>query len=258
MEKTFFSIITCTKNSAKYLRNNIKSVQNQTYKNFEHIFVDGFSEDKTVGLIKKYRARHPSVVSLYQSKPKGISNAMNIGISKAKGEYILILHSDDSLYMRDVLTKTYFYLREHPEFDWIYGKINVVEENGKSIGQYPARWIYKYFPRYFLKFYNTIPHQATFMKKLIFKKFGGFDESLTSAMDIDLWLRIRNKTNWHFFNKVISNYMVRKGAQSSGLIRKFENDNNAIEVRKRYLNVLEIAVFRMVKRSAGLFTKTYR
>jgi glycosyltransferase involved in cell wall biosynthesis len=43
----FFSIITCTYNSATFIEDNLKSVKNQKYKNFEHIFIDGFSNDGT-------------------------------------------------------------------------------------------------------------------------------------------------------------------------------------------------------------------
>jgi glycosyltransferase involved in cell wall biosynthesis len=258
INKPFFSIITCTKNSAKYLRTNIKSIEEQTFKNYEHIFVDGFSEDGTIQLIKKYRAKHSSTVNLYQSKPQGISNAMNIGISKAKGKYILILHSDDGLYRNDVLKKVNSYLIERPELDWIYGKINVIEEDEKSIGQYPARWIYRFFPKYFLKFYNTIPHQAVFMDRSVFRRFGGFDETLSSVMDVDYWLKIRTNTNYLFFNEIISNFMIRKGAQSSGMINKLENYKNSLKVRKRYLSPFEIEIYKIIKLATSHFSKTYR
>ncbi|HJY98737.1 MAG TPA: glycosyltransferase [Patescibacteria group bacterium] len=257
-ENPFFSIITCTKNSAKYLQKNIISVENQSYKNLEHIFVDGFSKDSTIRIIDRYRVRHPSMVKLFRTKPTGISNAMNTGINRARGKYILVLHSDDRLYGKNILKKVYTYLTAHPKFDWIYGKINVVEENGISIGKYPARKIYRFFPKYLLKFYNTVPHQAVFIKRSIFEKFGGFDETLTSVMDVDYWLKISDKTDWHFFDKIISDFMIRKTAQSSGLLNKSKNYSNAFRVRRRYMNGLELTIFKVIKMVTDPFSKTYR
>jgi|GEM_PF-755800 len=253
-----FSIITCTRNSSKYLVRNIKSIQSQSFKNYEQIFIDGFSKDKTVEIIKKYQETSPKNVKIYKSKPKGISNAMNIGITKAIGQYILVLHADDRFYDKDVLKKVYYQLLDNPNIDLLYGKINVIEEDGNSIGQYPARKIYSFFPKYFSKYYNLIPHQGVFISKSVFRKFGGFDESLSSVMDVDYWLRIRNYTKWKFMNTVISNYMVRRGAQSSGIEKKFENDRNTFDVKSRYLNKFEMKIFKVVKKVADYYNSTYR
>lgn len=257
-DRPFFSIITSTLNSSKYLPRNIRSVKEQTFKDFEHLFIDGYSGDRTISLINKYKEQNPKFVRLYKRKAKGISNAMNEGIKLAKGNYLIFLHSDDSLYDRKVLDDTHSYLVANPELEWLHGKINVVEETGESIGKYPDRVIYKYFPKYFLKYYNTIPHQAVFMKKWIFEKFGIFDERLSSMMDVDLWLRIKTKTNWNFYNRTISNFMIRKGAQTSGIIRKSENDKNTYIVRARYLNSFEMGIYRIVKMVVDRYNVTFR
>jgi len=91
-----FSIITCTYNSEKYLQENINSVESQIFHNFEHVFIDGNSSDKTIEIIKKYQKKYPHTVKLLQCEPKGISNAMNHGINQSSGQYIIHLHSDDS------------------------------------------------------------------------------------------------------------------------------------------------------------------
>lgn len=59
-EKPFFSIITCTYNSDKFIRDNLNSAKQQTYKNFEHIFVDGFSNDSTYEILLKHAFRPES------------------------------------------------------------------------------------------------------------------------------------------------------------------------------------------------------
>lgn len=258
MIKPFFSIVTCTRNSSKYIEKNIFSIKTQTFKNWEQIFVDGFSTDTTQKKIGHYKNSFRSKVRFYQTKPLGISNAMNIGIKKSRGKYILILHADDSLFGNDVLKRVFSFLNKNKSLDWIYGKINVVEEDGKCIGQYPSKKIYKLFPKYLYKFYNLIPHQAVFMKRMIFDKFGFFDENLKSSMDIDLWLRILNRTKWKFLDETIADYTIRKGAQSSGMARKSENDLFLLKTVKKHLNFVEYMFFMLVMKVVDRYNKTRR
>jgi glycosyltransferase involved in cell wall biosynthesis len=239
-----FSIITCTYNSAQFLKRNIDSVKSQNYKNFEHIFIDGFSTDGTLDMLEEYRKLFPDKVKIFKYKAKGISNAMNLGIKHSSGDYLIHLHSDDSLYDNSVLSDVNNYLSSN-NFDWIYGKILIRNENFSKVGFYPNKSIFlkkgnSFIKKYILKFINFIPHQSVFIKKDVFNKFGLFDENLKSAMDPDLWLRIKDKTNWIFFDRVISNYSVRKDAQSSGKKNKKENIKNRMIVKRRHLNKIEI------------------
>ncbi|MCF7820268.1 MAG: glycosyltransferase [Candidatus Pacebacteria bacterium] len=239
-----FSIITCTLNSAKFLKRNIESVKNQNYQNFEHIFIDGFSNDDTLKIIESYKNKFPDKVRVFKHKAKGISNAMNLGIKHASGDYLIHLHSDDSFYDDLVLMDVNHYLVNN-SFDWIYGKILIRNEDFSKVGLQTNKSIFfkkntNFIPKYILKFINFIPHQSVFIKKNVFNKFGLFDENLKSAMDPDLWLRIKNKTNWIFFDRVISNYCIRRGAQSSDKRNKKENKKNKMIVKKRYLNKIEL------------------
>ena len=80
MKKYKFSIITVTKNSEKYLKDCILSVKNQSYKNYEHLIIDGNSSDKTIKIIKSFRGK----IKFYRNRnDKGLYDAMNLGIKKA-------------------------------------------------------------------------------------------------------------------------------------------------------------------------------
>jgi len=89
------TIITVTKNSEKYLEENILSVFNQTYKNYEHIIIDGASKDGTVEIIKRYQKNIKYFIS---ERDDGLYHAMNKGIQQVEGDIIGILNADDFYY----------------------------------------------------------------------------------------------------------------------------------------------------------------
>ena len=94
------SIITITYNSAKTLDRALTSVQSQSYKDIEHIIVDGASTDGSRELIEAYAKKHKNV-RWVSEKDEGIYNALNKGIRMATGDIIGFLHSDDVLYSSD-------------------------------------------------------------------------------------------------------------------------------------------------------------
>lgn len=258
MEKPFFGIITCTYNSEKYLKKNISSINKQSFTDFQHVFVDGYSTDNTLKILKQYKEKNKRDIRLFRSKPKGISNAMNIGIRKSTAKYLIHLHSDDCLYNSKVLENLHKFLLKNPQCDWVYGKINVVEENGKRFGVFPNRKLFQIRWPYLLKFYNYIPHQAVIIKKDVFENYGYFDEKISSSMDLDYWLRIAKLTNWKFVDKIVSNFTVRPDAQSSGRKYKRLNDKNLINVLSRHLNMTELTFYKIVKIFIDWYNKTLR
>ena len=109
------SIITVTKNSEKYLEENILSLESQSYKNYEHIIIDGNSTDQTKNIIN----RHKEKISYSVSEPDdGLYFAMNKGIEKATGEIIGILNSDDIFYP-DALRIVSKYFSKDPKLDFL-------------------------------------------------------------------------------------------------------------------------------------------
>jgi len=238
-----FSIVTCTYNSAQYVQNNIDSVKNQTFDDFEHIFIDGFSTDKTLEIIKKYQTEFPNKVKLFQFEPKGIGNAMNKGIEKSQGEYIIHLHSDDSFYDLEILENISKFILKNNYPDLIYGKANFFNPETGANRIIPHRKVYNKLRFWLLLLTNYIPHQSVFIKKGIFEKYGNFDEQYKNSMDYDLWLRLaKNHINSKFIDKIVCNFSIRKDSQSS--IGKTNNEN--IIAYKKYIKnkiILKFLIF---------------
>ena len=93
------SIITINYNSAGDLERTIKSVVEQSWSEYEFIIIDGGSSDESINIINRYINR----INYYVSEPdKGIFNAMNKGIKKASGEYLLMLNAGDILHNKHI------------------------------------------------------------------------------------------------------------------------------------------------------------
>ena len=235
---------------------NLESVEKQFFKDYEHVFIDGESDDGTLNILKEYIANNAAHAKIAVYDPQGIANAMNKGIMNASGEYIIHLHSDDSFYSSDVLEAVHDFLAMNGYPDMLYGKINVIKETRETVGQYPLRKIYQKQNTGLLKYINYIPHQAVFIKREIFEKHGYFDETLSSQQEYDYWLKNAVRMNFLFYDKLISNYMIRADAQSSSRKNLRENDKVVRSIRKRYLNALELMMAKVVAFGFSFFRKT--
>jgi len=119
------SIITVCYNSEKYIKDTIESVLMQTYKNIEYIIIDGGSTDRTLEIVKRYEPKFKGKMRWISEKDEGLYEAMNKGISLAKGELIGIINSDDWYNLRalEIIASKY---DEHT--DIYYGDIYKVRK----------------------------------------------------------------------------------------------------------------------------------
>lgn len=172
------SIITINYNNAYGLQKTLESVINQTYKNFEYIIIDGGSVDGSKEIIEKYSNKFAYWVS---EKDNGIYNAMNKGIKQAKGEYCLFLNSGDWLVDECVLEKV-FLLNVHE--DILYGNLLTMDS---FCDKGPERSLLTLTDLFF----GTINHPSSFIKRILFQKYGLYNEEYKIVSD------------WEFFFKVI-------------------------------------------------------
>ena len=98
----FLSIITATLNNGKYLIENIESVFSQSFKNFEHIVIDGGSLDNTVEILQEYEKRY-SLHWIFESD-NGLADALTKGLHLANGRHIIVQQADEVFIRRDTLT----------------------------------------------------------------------------------------------------------------------------------------------------------
>ena len=121
----FVSIVTPNYNGEKYLEETIKSIINQTSHDYEFILVDGKSTDNSLNIIKKYLKKINIFIS---EKDKSMYHAIDKGISKAKGEVIIWINSDDLLHKKAVQNVSKIF-KKNPDIDWISGINGYIKKN---------------------------------------------------------------------------------------------------------------------------------
>ena len=166
------SIITINYNNKAGLQKTIDSVICQTWRDFEWIVIDGGSTDGSKELIEQYQQHF----AYWCSEPdKGVYNAMNKGIAKAKGEYLNFMNSGDIFAADETLLNISEYLNN---WDIVYGFCR-----DKKTGEITNKMAMTDILELDVLYYNTLPHQACFFRKQLFEKVGLYREDLRIVSD---------------------------------------------------------------------------
>ena len=129
MESPLFSIITITYNAQEVLRPTLASVSGQSFRNFEHIIIDGASRDDTVSI-----ARNEGIdgIKIFSEPDRGLYDAMNKGIARATGRYLIFLNAGDSFAATNALSRLAEAAKDNP--DIIYGQTQLVDAERIVVG----------------------------------------------------------------------------------------------------------------------------
>lgn len=184
MDKIKLSIITINYNNCHGLKRTIKSVVEQTYRDFEWIVIDGGSSDGSKDLLEV----NSDYFSYWCSEPdKGIYNAMNKGIRHSNGEYLLFLNSGDSLLNNNTLEKVAPFLESS---DLCIADICYLDDP-LHIPRFNIPTSASERDLIFQLVCFTFPHPSSFIKRRLFEVYGMYDENFKIVSD------------WTFFFKSV-------------------------------------------------------
>ena len=194
------SVITVVYNGEKYLEQTIKSVIHQTYKNIEYLIIDGGSKDNTLDIIKRYK----KYITYWVSEPdQGLYDAMNKGISMAKGELIGMINSDD-WYEIDAVELVVNAYRENPRKKIFHADRFDILGNGKKQVRKFNPSVFKF--KYYGMMYN---HPSMFIAKSEYHHHL-YNIKLRSLSDYQFVLEsfLKNRDKFFYLNKSIVNYRL--------------------------------------------------
>ncbi|MDR2119073.1 MAG: glycosyltransferase [Tannerellaceae bacterium] len=182
-----FSIITITYNAAHCLAETILSVLNQSYSGVEYLIIDGGSTDGTVSIIRQYEAG----IAYWVSEPdRGLYDAMNKGLQKAKGDYVWFMNAGDTLYSSDTVRQMVALLQKYTALpDIMYGETALTGSKGEKLGlrrlKTPERLTWKSF-----RMGMRVSHQSFVVKRKVAPLF---DLQYRYSSDFDWCIRCMKK-----------------------------------------------------------------
>lgn len=191
MDKTpLFSIITVTFNAEATLERTFRSAEQQTSRQFEHLIVDGGSRDGTLRLARDYAARNTDVHTDIVSEPdRGIYDAMNKGIRRARGRYLIFLNAGDKFHAADTLAGAARCIRDNRDGRLpavVYGETDIVDDKGNFVRhrrlQAPKQLTWRSFMNGML-----VCHQSFYALREIVPEY---DLQYRFSADVDWCIRI--------------------------------------------------------------------
>jgi len=210
------SIITSVLNNKNQLRNCLDSIREQTYKDVEHIVIDGGSNDGTLDVLKQYGCRFIS------ERDEGIYYGLNKGMYLAAGDVVGILHSDDVFADKFILEKVAEAF-ESKKTDSVYGNLVYVSRSNKNkIIRY---WKSTNYQEDLFRKGWMPAHPTFFAKREIYEKFGVFDTSFRISADYELMIRFLylNKVSSYFLDRVLVKMSL--GGNSNKNLKNLLNKN---------------------------------
>lgn len=193
-QKPFFSIITVVKNDEINIEKTIKSIINQTFKDFEYIIIDGKSSDTTLNKIIHFKKKISTIIS---ERDRGIYYAMNKGAKISNGEVIVFVNSGDLL-TKNALKIIRKKFNTHKCIDFVFGTVK---------RHYTTGMIYKHGINFKKLSYNfdfaTCHSTGFFVRRSKFKDIGYFNTKYKCSADYDVYYKliIKNKLNGLSTNK---------------------------------------------------------
>jgi glycosyltransferase involved in cell wall biosynthesis len=210
-EKGLVSVIIPVYNRGDFVSYAIESILNQSYRYVEIVAVNDGSTDNSLAVLSRYASQYPVKVFVVDQPNAGQVRARNVGIRRARGEYIAFLDSDDTWALEKLDLQVPLF-RE--KVGLVYSGINEIDTEGEKIRTVPCERgmrgnIYKH-----LLVKNRMTGGSVVVRRTALDKVGLFDESFQAAENWDLWIRIAKEYEVDFVDRPLVNYRVHQGNMS--------------------------------------------
>ena len=230
------SVLMNCHNCSDFLQEAIDSVYLQTYKNWEIIFVDNASNDKSREIAQSYDKK---LKYFYIDKKIPLGNARNNAMSKAKGDYIAFLDCDDT-FLANKLKDQVLTMQQYGS-DMCYGSAYHIDQNSHIIRKKRvSNKKGKLFARLLINY--NINMQTVMIKRNILDKFNlNFDQSLSFSPDYDLFMEIALIGDTVSLKNYLSNYRLHSHSltQKSQHLISIEGLYTLERLKKKYQNIFK-------------------
>ncbi len=175
-------------NSERYVAQAVESILNQTYRDFEFVIIDDGSTDRTPMLLDAYAARDPRIHLLHREN-RGIPKTRNELLTLARGELIAVMDADD-VALPDRLAAQVAFLQDHPAVVWVGGAFELIDHHDRYLTCIQMPTDNREIQQLLVEGHTSFLHPGAMLRKAAVHQVGEYDETLSTAHDLDLWLKL--------------------------------------------------------------------
>ncbi len=221
-------------NGERYLCEAIISILNQTFTDFEFIIVDDGSQDGSAAIISDFAERDKRIRVVRHERNRGLTSARNSGIATSRGEFVAAMDHDD-ISLPGRIEKQADFLQSHPDIGLVGTQLRNLLANGSGrrsrLAQQHAEIVLLWIIGR-----TTVAGPTIMARRDALTAVGGYDESIRAADDKELFSRLYGKTR--FANLPEALYLHRQHENQTSVKRHEEQQNEALEIRQRWLSRL--------------------
>jgi len=226
------SVVMPAYNVERYIAVAIRSILNQTFKDFELVIIDDGSTDSTPQIISKCKEIDQRIVALQNDKNLKLGRTLNKGIKAAKGKYIARMDADD-ISLPDRFGKQVKFMEENPEVGILGGTMVVMGKDGRVISERRYYTRDAEIRKNIFKF-SPFCHPAVIIRKTVLEKSGLYDPCYNPVEDYELYFRIGFHAKFANLEDSLLRYRIAAGSMTTRGLREMEL--KTVDVRKKFFD----------------------
>ena len=165
----------------------LASVRAQTWSDFECIVVDESTDAERAQACRQACERDARFIYVHPSERIGLPRSLNLGLARARGEYVARFDSDD-LCMPDRLAQQVAWLDAQPQIGVVGGALEIIDESGATLAYRGYPLAHRDIARG-MQMTTTVAHPTVMFRRALVEQHGGYDPGFRFSEDLDLWLR---------------------------------------------------------------------
>jgi glycosyltransferase involved in cell wall biosynthesis len=231
-----FSIITPVYNGEAFIQETVESVLSNFDPNlrFEYLIIDDGSVDNTKTILEKYSQN--KLVKIFSVKNSGEAAAVNYGLEKAKGEYILVVNADDPLLSPRIFTLANDVFKSNEKVVVVYPDWKIVSESNLVL---ETKKLSSYSFEVMVGEFQCLPGPGSMFRRSAALKVGGRSTLYRFVSDYDFWLKLSLQGDFFHIPEVLAQW--RSHSESTSVTSKgYEMGMERINVMQEFVNYADI------------------
>lgn len=234
MSNPHLTVLMPVYNGDKYLAEAVDSILTQTWTDYEFIIINDGSTDETKAILDRHT--DPRLVKVTHQRNRGLVQALNHGLSLARGPYIARMDADD-ISLPERLQQQVQFLEKHPHLGILGTQVMYIDPRGRPLSRSFNPTQTHLLPWHLL-FRNCISHPSVMVRRAVYERLGGYDPAYLHIEDYELWLRSMFVTQIANLDQIYVQYRVHPTSVSQ-VYQTPQADQTALALQKIYTQLLQ-------------------